>query len=252
MSNFKSTKGITLVALVVTIIVLIILAGVSIGLILGQDGIVQKAKQGRDSYAEAARAENEQLANVDAFALTIGDPETKEPEEPVDTNKYIKLSDGTEEVIGGDESLKAKYGQTVHTDFFSSVSETGLHWQLFYDDANYVFLIASDYVPNSTLTTGTGNLITKSGVNSTYNAAFCTDSNYNDGVLSSTVSIAPVANNKLTSTYLTWSGINTSTYNNMKAVSYMMDVSKWNQYAGSMYSSAQAIGGPTLELFIAS
>lgn len=69
----KGQKGITLVALVVTIIVLIILAGVSISLVLGNDGIVQKAKQGRDSYAEAAKAENEQLANVDAFAATIND-----------------------------------------------------------------------------------------------------------------------------------------------------------------------------------
>ena len=68
----KSNKGITLVALVVTIIVLIILAGVSISMVLGQDGIVQKAKQGRDNYAEAARIENEQLANVDAFSQSIG------------------------------------------------------------------------------------------------------------------------------------------------------------------------------------
>ena len=68
-----SNKGITLVALVETIIVLIILAGVSISLVLGQGGVVQKAKEGRDSYAEAAKIENEQLANVDAFAINIGD-----------------------------------------------------------------------------------------------------------------------------------------------------------------------------------
>ena len=67
----KNNKGITLVALVVTIIVLIILAGVSISLVFGQDGIVQKAKQGRNNYIEAARLENEQLANVDAFAMDI-------------------------------------------------------------------------------------------------------------------------------------------------------------------------------------
>ena len=67
----KEQKGITLVALVVTIIVLIILAGVSISLVLGNEGIVNKAKQGRDNYADAARLENEQLANVDAFAEGI-------------------------------------------------------------------------------------------------------------------------------------------------------------------------------------
>ena len=37
-------KGITLIALIVTIIVLIILAGVSINLILGKNGLIEKAK----------------------------------------------------------------------------------------------------------------------------------------------------------------------------------------------------------------
>lgn len=40
----RSQKGITLVALVVTIIVLLILAGVTIALVLGQDGIFGKAQ----------------------------------------------------------------------------------------------------------------------------------------------------------------------------------------------------------------
>ena len=73
MKMFKNSKGITLVALVVTIIVLIILAGVSISLVLGQDGVVQKAKAGRDNYAEAAKLENEQLANIDVFTAEVGD-----------------------------------------------------------------------------------------------------------------------------------------------------------------------------------
>ena len=41
--KFKNSKGITLVALVVTIIVLIILAGISINLVLGENGIITKA-----------------------------------------------------------------------------------------------------------------------------------------------------------------------------------------------------------------
>ena len=40
----KEMKGITLVALVVTIVVLLILAGVSINLVLGDNGIITKAK----------------------------------------------------------------------------------------------------------------------------------------------------------------------------------------------------------------
>ena len=41
----KNNKGITLVALVVTIVVLLILAGVSINLVLGNNGIIAKAKE---------------------------------------------------------------------------------------------------------------------------------------------------------------------------------------------------------------
>ena len=54
----KGQKGITLVALVVTIIVLIILAGISISLILGDNGIITKAKEARNAQANAEAYEN--------------------------------------------------------------------------------------------------------------------------------------------------------------------------------------------------
>lgn len=41
----KNNKGITLIALVVTIIVLLILAGVSIAMLSGQDGILNRASE---------------------------------------------------------------------------------------------------------------------------------------------------------------------------------------------------------------
>ena len=46
--RMQDNKAITLVALVVTIVVLIILAGISLSLVLGQNGIVNKAKEARD------------------------------------------------------------------------------------------------------------------------------------------------------------------------------------------------------------
>lgn len=60
----KGQKGITLVALVVTIIVLIILAGVSIALILGDNGIATKAKDAKQNYAVSANEEQAQLTNA--------------------------------------------------------------------------------------------------------------------------------------------------------------------------------------------
>ena len=51
----KEMKGITLVALVVTIVVLLILAGVSINLVLGNNGIIAKAKEAETKSAEASQ-----------------------------------------------------------------------------------------------------------------------------------------------------------------------------------------------------
>ncbi len=52
-------KGITLIALVVTIIVLIILATVSINMVVGENGLIKKAEQARDAYEESSKKEVE-------------------------------------------------------------------------------------------------------------------------------------------------------------------------------------------------
>ena len=57
----KNNKGITLVALVVTIIVLIILAGISINLILGDNGIITIAKKAKENTELAKTQEETEL-----------------------------------------------------------------------------------------------------------------------------------------------------------------------------------------------
>ena len=54
-------KGITLVALVVTIVVLIILAGVSISLVLGENGLIKNAKDARDKTSQTGKEESEHM-----------------------------------------------------------------------------------------------------------------------------------------------------------------------------------------------
>ena len=55
-------EGITLIALVVTITVLIILATVSINTVLGDNGIISRAQKARDSYSNSQKSEDEQMA----------------------------------------------------------------------------------------------------------------------------------------------------------------------------------------------
>ena len=62
----QESNAITLIALVITIIILIILAGVTLNLTLGENGIFNKSKQGVDKYEETSIAEALKLAIVDA------------------------------------------------------------------------------------------------------------------------------------------------------------------------------------------
>ena len=48
--NLKNSKGITLIALVVTIIVLLLLAGISINTLTGQNGILTRTAEIKEEY----------------------------------------------------------------------------------------------------------------------------------------------------------------------------------------------------------
>ena len=50
LTKIKDQKAITLIALVITIIVLLILAGVTLSLIIGEDGIVERAISAAEAY----------------------------------------------------------------------------------------------------------------------------------------------------------------------------------------------------------
>jgi len=68
----KEMKGITLITLVITIVVLMILAGVSINTVLGDDGIIKKAKEAAETTKRAS-AEEEMNRLVLEYQLAKND-----------------------------------------------------------------------------------------------------------------------------------------------------------------------------------
>ena len=72
---FKKERGITLVALVVTIVVLLILAGVSISMVLGNNGIVTKAKETQTAqdkaYAEDVIESGLKAVQIEVLSNTL-------------------------------------------------------------------------------------------------------------------------------------------------------------------------------------
>ena len=61
----KNGKGITLIALVITIIVLLILAGVTIAALSGDNGILTRAKEAKEKTEQAQREEEQTLSNME-------------------------------------------------------------------------------------------------------------------------------------------------------------------------------------------
>ena len=102
--NYSNQKGITLIALVVTIVVLLILAGVSINALFGDSGIINKAKDAQNKMNQAA--ENDQKGinelsnwldskiNGNSGGNTTGGDETP-TEKPLITDSSLTSNDRT-------------------------------------------------------------------------------------------------------------------------------------------------------------
>lgn len=72
----KKQNGITLIALVITIIVLLILAGVSIAMLTGENGILTKANESRTASTEGEKLEAVKLALAEIVANKLSDSDT--------------------------------------------------------------------------------------------------------------------------------------------------------------------------------
>ena len=80
-SKLKESKGITLIALVITIIVLLILAGVSIAMLTGQNGILTQAQNAKTRTENKSAEEKVKLAIMGARAddgqITVAELKTE-------------------------------------------------------------------------------------------------------------------------------------------------------------------------------
>ena len=102
---FKSTKGITLIALVVTIIVLLILAGVSIAMLTGNNGILSQAGRAKEEQAHAAVKEGIMLLYNEYRTKQEVNSSKVQEETKVASTELVKIAEnegaeGTTENLG--------------------------------------------------------------------------------------------------------------------------------------------------------
>ncbi len=117
--QIKEKRGITLIALVVTIVVLLILAGITINMLFGSDGIFKVAEDAGDAWNEATVNEQESLDNIaDQIANLVngqagGDAGTEEPEEPWIPPTTIEEAIEQDKIFEETKQIKDNYNNTV-------------------------------------------------------------------------------------------------------------------------------------------
>ena len=110
--KMKGKRGITLIALVVTIVVLLILAGITINMLFSNGGIFKTAQDAANAWNEATINEQESLNNLAEQIENLVNGQTgggdETPEEPVDITTVT-------EIVQKEEGEKAKdtYGNVV-------------------------------------------------------------------------------------------------------------------------------------------
>lgn len=90
----KNNKGITLIALVITIIVLLILAGITIAMLTGDNGLLTKSNQAKVKDLSASATEKVKLAVAAANLEMQTQLVTNSSYDPQTAN-YIKSGSGT-------------------------------------------------------------------------------------------------------------------------------------------------------------
>ena len=132
----KNNKGITLVALVITIIVLLILAGVSISMVVGDNGVLTRAK---NAATETTKAQAREDLEEAITSFQTSEETTKKISDGVytesstffddllntDTQAKIILGDGYTVAFGTKEGAKPPY-------FTATVSKDSKQIGVFY------------------------------------------------------------------------------------------------------------------------
>ena len=171
----RQTAGITLIALVITIIVLLILAGITISQ-LGNSGLFDKAKTAKEVSKNAQNDENDKIAKysneIDSYVdgnrddVTIAMTETQLRniiQEEINKNQYV-YPKGTRVTLDSGNFTSAKTttasddGWVVLRGYINNTNSKGLYLKV--GDLEQSFLVSDNYTLAASLPCKKGDTIT--------------------------------------------------------------------------------------------
>jgi len=174
----RNNKGITLVALVVTIVVLLILAGVSINLVLGDNGIVKRAQDAKNKTEEDL-ANTQEVMNqmTDEITEAIGELVTTvetAPYLPDDTFSKVEGTINTGLVIQDKEGNQYVWVVVPRTKEVYKTTELG---KTTFTDADYTSI--ENDLKEYTKTYRNGTSYSDTWYDDTKNEGWLTETEYN-------------------------------------------------------------------------
>jgi predicted nuclease with TOPRIM domain len=133
----KKEIGVTLVSLVVTIIILIILAGISINTLVGDNGVITKAQQAKENTLLAQEEEAKQLnqlySQLNYVEGNVGEVDVIEIEKLKEQikqleNKLLDLQNNFNELKTQYNNLQIEYGEFKNA-IANAITERGIETQ---------------------------------------------------------------------------------------------------------------------------
>ena len=122
--KIKQTKGITLIALVITIIVLLILAGVTINMLTGDNGILKQATNAKETNSKVEFEEQVKLAVMASRVNSTANIDLKILEEEINKISGITITKSTEDKLPWTVK-KGSYEVTITADGTIASNTTG-------------------------------------------------------------------------------------------------------------------------------
>jgi len=114
----RNEKGITLIALVITIIVLLILAGVTIATLTGENGILTRAGEAKEKTGQASAKEQVQIAVTGSIG-TDGEIDNGSLKDNLNQIEGIEMGE-TKEITDKSyplvETVEGKYSYVINRD----------------------------------------------------------------------------------------------------------------------------------------
>lgn len=255
---YKNTKGITLIALVVTVIILLILVGISISMLTGENGILKKAIETKEKTEKATELEKLQLAITSALidnqtSLNILDLKKHLDSNGLNSNK-LKLDSSGFRYSGDTVDYKISMngilkifeknqvdfndviiGNTI-SNYTCNKSGNKIIWKIFCYDDNNVYIAPSKNTEPGVLGLVNGTIVSKQENAYRYQGFPELETYKNTKFQIFNTSLIDSIKGKLN-----------NCNNNAKAVEYLLDNTNWVDYTDDTFAD-WAIGGPTAEM----